>query len=275
MEFYDQSKHLKQYTQKKQKISENEKLAKLISITSGKGGVGKTNFILNLAISMSIRNKKVLLIDADMNLSNIDILLGLYPEYTIANLLDNLIDIDKLLIEGPKGVKILPAASGDYKVMERTEEFQKGLIQVYKELRDQYDYILIDTGAGISNHTIDFVVSSEKIIIITTPEPTAITDAYAMIKILNYRMKDPDISLLINMVQSEDEGKNIYNKINLIVQHFLNKEVHYLGCIKTDPFLIEAVKEQVPIIIKRPRSVSSIAFHNIAMYFLKEDKNVL
>lgn len=248
-----------------------EKLAKLIAITSGKGGVGKTNFILNLAIAMSIRGKKVLLIDADMNLSNIDVLLGIYPQYTLSNLMDDTITIDQLLVDGPRDIKILPASSGDIAVMQNQKKYQQTLIQVYTELRKDFDYILIDTGAGISDFTIDFVLSADKIIVITTPEPTAITDAYAMIKILFFRAKNPHISLIVNMAGTEDEATNIFNKINLIVQHFLNKSIKNLGYIPNDKSIKEAVREQVPLIIKRPRSSAAASIHNIAMNILKED----
>ncbi len=271
MELYNQTRQLQEYILK-DKTEKKDKLAKLITITSGKGGVGKSNFILNLAIAMSIRGKKILLIDADMNLSNIDVLLGLYPQYTLSNLLDEVITVDQLLMEGPKGIKILPASSGDLMVMQNAKKYQQALIQAYMDLRRDFDYILIDTGAGISDNTVDFVVGSDKIVIITTPEPTAITDAYAMIKILYYRLKDPDISLVVNMAQTEDEGRNIFNKINLIVQHFLNKKISFLGTIPSDKYLPEAVKEQIPIIIKRPRALASVNVHNIAMNILREDK---
>ncbi|MDD3050745.1 MAG: MinD/ParA family protein [Candidatus Cloacimonetes bacterium] len=266
---YSQSDELINFTTKSKKVV---KTAQLISITSGKGGVGKSNLLLNLAIAMSIRGKKVLIIDADMNLSNIDILIGIYPEYTLKNLLDNLITIDKLLIEGPKGIKILPASSGDLKVQQNIKRVQRALIQAYMELKKDFDYILIDTGAGISDYTVDFVVNSDKILIVTTPEPTAITDAYAMIKLLHYRMKSPDISVIINLAQTEDEGKKIFNKINLIVQHFLNKSLKFAGTVPIDPNMSEAVKEQTPIIIKRPRSIASTSIHNLALNILKEEE---
>ncbi|PID28768.1 MAG: hypothetical protein CSB55_03195 [Candidatus Cloacimonadota bacterium] len=269
MEFFDQSEQLKNFTKHK-KV--NEKIAKLVAITSGKGGVGKSNFILNLAIAMSIRGKKVLLIDADMNLSNLDVLTGVYAEHSITAYLDSLITLDELLIEGPKGVKILPAASGDIRIMQSQGEIQKALIQIYRDLQVEYDYILIDTGAGISDYTLEFVLSADKIIVISTPEPTSITDAYAMIKVLHYRKKEPNIYMVINMAQTDNEGKNIFNKVNLIIRHFLNKQINHLGSIPYDRYLPEAVKEQVPIIIKRPRSVSSANIHNIAMTLLKEDK---
>jgi len=249
-----------------------DRLGKLIAITSGKGGVGKTNIILNLAIAMSIRGKKVLLIDADMNLSNIDVLLGVYPEHTLSDLLDNTITIDKLLIEGPRGIKILPASSGDLAVIQNQKQYQQALIQVYMELRKDYDYVLIDTGAGITDYTIDFVLSADKIVVITTPEPTAITDAYAMIKVLFFRAKNPNVSLVVNMAQTEDEAKNIYNKINLIVQHFLNKSIGNLGFVLIDKNVKESVREQIPLIIKRPRSGASVNIHNIGLNILKEDK---
>ncbi|MCK9330350.1 MAG: MinD/ParA family protein [Candidatus Cloacimonetes bacterium] len=271
METNNQSKNLQKFI-KSDKGNKNNKLAKLIAITSGKGGVGKTNFILNLAIAMAIRGKKILLIDADMNLSNIDVLLGIYPEYTLSNLMDELITVDKLLVEGPRGIKILPASSGDIAVMQNQKQYQQALIQVYMDLRSEFDYILIDTGAGISDYTIDFVLSADKIVVITTPEPTAITDAYAMIKVLFYRTKFPNISLVVNMAQTEDEAKNIYNKINLIVQHFLNKTISNLGFIPLDKNIKEAVNDQIPLIIKRPRSIASASIHNIGISILKEDK---
>lgn len=270
MEFYNQSKQLKKYI-KKEKVKESG-LAKMIAISSGKGGVGKSNFILNLAIALSIRGKKVLLIDADMNLSNIDVLLGLYPEFTLSNLLDDLISIEKVLIEGPKGIKILPAASGDIDVLNNKEKLKESLIKIYQDLRKDFDYILIDTGAGISDFTVDFLVSADRVVLITTPEPTAITDVYAMIKILFYRIKDPDISLAINMTQSAEEGKTIFNKIELIVKHFLNKSIRFIGHIQSDPHLPQSVQEQVPIILKNPRSISSVNIHKIAMGILQEGK---
>jgi flagellar biosynthesis protein FlhG len=270
METNLQTKNLQNYIQS-DKSQKKDKLAKLIAITSGKGGVGKTNFILNLAIAMSIRGKKVLLIDADMNLSNIDVLLGIYPEYTLSNLMDNEITVEKLLVEGPRGIKILPASSGDMAIMQNQKHYQTALIQAYMDLRSDFDYILIDTGAGISDYTIDFVLSADKIAVMTTPEPTAITDAYAMIKVLFFRAQRPNISLIVNMAQTEDEAKNIYNKINLIVQHFLNKTISSLGYIPTDKTIKESVKEQVPFIIKRPRCAASIGVHNITVALLKED----
>jgi flagellar biosynthesis protein FlhG len=271
METNIQTKNLQTFI-KSEKSGQSDRLARTIAITSGKGGVGKTNFILNIAICMSIRGKKVLLIDADMNLSNIDVLLGIYPEYTLSNLMDDQITIDQLLVEGPRGIKILPASSGDMAIMQNQKQYQQALIQAYMDLRKDFDYILIDTGAGITDYTIDFVLSADKIIVVTTPEPTAITDAYAMIKILFFRAKRPNISLVVNMAQTEDEAKNIFNKINLIIQHFLNKTISSLGYIPTDKNIKEAVKEQVPFIIKRPRSCASIGIHNIAINLLKEDK---
>jgi flagellar biosynthesis protein FlhG len=248
-----------------------EKPAKMIAITSGKGGVGKSNFILNLAIAMSIRNKRVLLIDADMNLGNLDILLGIYPERTVINLLDDAIDVHELLQEGPKGVKIVTAASGDLRVLQNASRLQKALIQAVQELRPEFDYVLIDTGAGISEYTMEFVYEADKVIVITTPEPTAITDAYALIKMLFFQRRNPDITLMINMVQTDEEGKTIYQKISQILAHFLNKQVPFLGSVLTDKDLVEAVKDQTPVILKHPRSTSSAAIHAMAVSLIRED----
>jgi len=270
METSDQSQNLQKFM-RSDKNKENNRLGKLIAITSGKGGVGKTNFILNLAIAMSIRGKKVLLIDADMNLSNIDVLLGIYPEHTLSGLMDNTISIDQLLVDGPRDIKILPAASGDIAVLNNQKKYQQALIQVYLELRKDFDYVLIDTGAGITDYTLDFVLTADKIAVITTPEPTAITDAYAMIKVLFFRAKHPHIALIVNMVHTEDEANNIFNKMNMIVQHFLNKSIQSLGYIPLDKTIKEAIQEQKAHIIQRPRSSASASIHNIAINILKED----
>lgn len=245
--------------------------ARLVCVTSGKGGVGKSNFILNLAIALSIKNKKVLLIDADINLSNLDILTGLYPEYSINDLVDKGVDPQKLLLDGPRGVKILPAASGSFNVLQNLAMYQKALIQAYHDLQQDFDYILIDTGAGISDYTVDFVVNSESIVVLTTPEPTAITDAYAMIKILCYRLGAPDIMLVVNMLQTEEEGKTIYSKVKSIVQQFLGKNVRYAGGILQDSTLPAAVREQVPMLIKNPRSKFSVGVLTIAQQLLDEE----
>ncbi len=181
-----------------------------------------------------------------MNLSNLDILLGIYPQYSIKNLLDDIVNVEDLLVEGPKGVKILPASSGDINVARNAKKIQQSLIQALNELKPKFDYILIDTGAGISEYTMDFVYSSDKVIVVTTPEPTAITDAYALIKMLFYHSRNPDISVVINMTQSEKEGKVIYEKISQILSHFLNKQVRFLGSILTDKNLPDAVKDQTP-----------------------------
>lgn len=271
MEIYGQQKQIKNFLENNTNPKRN--MAKLITITSGKGGVGKSNFILNLSIALSIKGKRVLLIDADMNLSNIDVLLGVYPEYAFADLVNGNAKLEELLITGPKGIKILPAASGDLEVLHNTEYYQKELIQAYQELRSDFDYILIDTGAGISGHTVDFVVNSDRVVVISTPEPTSITDAYAMIKILFHRMKNPDIYLVVNMAKTVEEGESVFKKVSLIVQHFLNKSIRSLGHVLYDTLLPQAVREQSPLMVLHPRSKASLSVREIANRLLQEDSS--
>ena len=207
------------------------KLAHIIAITSGRDETGKTKLLLNLARKMSIKNKKVLIVDTDMNLSPIDELLDVNPEYTLNNLLDKEITADKLLHNGPDGIKILSAATGDILVKQNIKKYQQLLIHTYIGLRDKFDYILINTNACISHDSLDFLIAADKIVIVTTSEPSSITDTYAIIKVLFFRAKKPKIAIIVNKPANSEEAKAIYDKIELIVQHFLNEKIQSFGFV--------------------------------------------
>ena len=244
----------------------------ILGITSGKTFVGKTNFVLNFAVAMSIKKKKVLIVDGSLNQSNIAQLLGIYPQYTLINYIDKEILVDKLLTTAPCGLKYLSAYSGDIMVTQNTKKYQETLVSIYMDMRKDFDYIIIDAGVGINDTTLGYLNTADRIVIVTTPESSSITDAYAMIKILYFRSKTQSLSILINMVQSKEEAVSIYNKINLIVQHFLNKSVGNFGFIFTDNHVKEAVLSQTPFVEKEPNCTASLNINNILDEFIEEAK---
>jgi len=247
--------------------------AKVFAITSGKGGVGKTSIAVNLSITLSKAGLKVLLVDADMGLANIDIMTGVSAPHSIEDVIDGKASIFDALAEGPENVTILPAGSGLGRIHEDEAQirvFRKELLK----LENAFDYIFIDTGAGISINVIEFVFMAREIAVIMTPEPTAFADAYAMVKVVYMERPDIDVGVLVNIVNSEKEAEIIYKKFNEIVKRFLGKEVSYRGCILRDKAVGEAVLRQVPLALYAPKSASMESLKNVArkMLGLKETK---
>lgn len=227
----------------------------VISVSSGKGGVGKSNIVSNLAILFAKQNKKVVIIDADLGLANIEVLFGVIPRRSLFHVLNNESTIEEALSHGPMGIKFLSAGSGLKVLPELSFEQQTRLINSFKFLDEKFDIILIDNGAGVSPTVINFIKASDEIIIVTTPEPTSITDAYALIKILIEDMKKtPKLNLLINQASNVNEGKEVFQKLQLVSSKFLDIDLNYLGFLPVDAHLGNAVKMQNPIAISYPES---------------------
>lgn len=234
-------------------ITAKQKKAKIITVTSGKGGVGKSNFIVNLAISLKKQDKNVLIFDADIGMGNDDVLMGIYHKYNIMDVINGEVYIKDAIIEGVSGVHLLPGGSGLNKIEDLTKEQRDKFIKSIDEM-EGYDYILIDTGAGINRSVLSFIASSEEVIFILTPEPTSLTDGYSLLKALSHFKINTYVNIVINRVLSEEEGKKTFEKFNLASNRFLNKEVNYLGYIFDDKKLTMAVRSQIPVVIKFPKS---------------------
>jgi len=250
----------------------NDHNARVITIASGKGGVGKTNFTINLGIALSKLNKRVTIIDADLGLSNVDVVLGLVPKYTLANVVRGEISILDIGIKGPNGINIISGGSGIVDMIDLPNEEVTNLINNFLLLNDISDYILIDTGAGLSNSIISFIKAADEMILIINPEPTSITDAYAVVK--NIKNINKKIKLIINRAETSKEGFEVFNKINSASKRFLNMELENLGFIYEDPNVKRSVKEQKSFLLHYPNSVASKGIELIAYNLVNNSNDI-
>ncbi|HEY3374509.1 MAG TPA: MinD/ParA family protein [Candidatus Aquicultor sp.] len=237
---------------------------RVIAVSSGKGGVGKSNLVANLGIALAMRGRKTLILDADLGLANIDVIFGINPKFNLKHLVDGEKSLSEIVINGPHSLKIVPGGSGMPELADMGKERQQNLIDSFVELERDSDITLIDTGAGISNDVISFILAAREAIIITTPEPTAITDAYGLIKVLTQRDMDVDIKLVVNMTSTEKEGRDIADRIVMAAKQFLNKRVETLGYIVSDIAVNSAVRKQQPFILEFPGARASKCIRQIA-----------
>ena len=237
----------------------------VIAVTGGKGGVGKTNVSVNLSIALASLGRKVVLLDADFGLANVDVLLGLYPKHTLADVMDGKCDLRDVLLAGPGGIKIVPASSGTQSMVEMTPIQHAGLIQAFSELGDNIDVLIIDTAAGIGDSVTSFVQAAQEVVMVVCDEPTSITDAYALIKLLNRNHGMTRFRVLANMAHSPQEGRNLFNKLVKVTERFLDDvTLQYLGAVPYDEMVRKAVQKQRAVYDAFPRAKSSLAFKGMA-----------
>lgn len=244
---------------------------KILTVTSGKGGVGKTNFTINLALSLSKLGKKVVILDADIGFANVDILLGLVPKYTLLDLLYKDKEIIDLLVEGPYGLKVIAGGTGLNDIMYLSDQETNKLIDKFLKLEEIADFIIIDTGAGISEMSLNFIRSSDEIILITTPEPTSITDGYSMLKVINNYVDIDKIHIVINRVIKQEEYIQSFNKLSNVSRKFLNLELNNLGVLYESKLLVDSVRNQNPFVIAYPKSDISKKVNIIASNLINYD----
>ncbi|MDA8086366.1 MAG: MinD/ParA family protein [Nitrospiraceae bacterium] len=237
---------------------------KTIAVASGKGGVGKTNVVINLAVAASKLGKKVIILDADLGLSNVDVLLQLAPRYNIQHVLSGEKSLAEIMADGPHGIKVLPASSG---VQELTslDEFQRlKIMEEFDAYTGDFDLLIIDTAAGISENVAFFCVAAQETVIVTSPEPTALTDAYALIKVLFTRYQEREFSVMVNSVKSPEEAFEVFKRLMMVTGKFLNVSLNYLGYIPFDGSIRKAVRAQRPFIDMFPSSDASRQVNGMA-----------
>lgn len=240
------------------------KPVQVIAVSGGKGGVGKTNVSVNLAVALAELDKSVMLLDADLGLANIDVVLGLHPQFDLSHVLKGEKELDEVIIDGPGGIRLIPGASGIQHMAELSPAEHAGIISAFSESAAEIDTLIVDTAAGISDTVISFTRASQEVIVVVCDEPASITDAYAIIKLLNKEYGKTRFRILANMVNSVQEGRDLYNKMCAVTDRYLDVMLTFMGAIPYDENLKKAVKSQKPVTIAFPRSKAAQAFKNLA-----------
>ena len=249
---------------------QDESVTSVYAISSGKGGVGKTAVVANMAVSLAKLDKKVLILDADLGLANIDVVFGITPAFNLNHFFSGEQNLASIMVEGPFGIKILPAGSGLQNFIRLDAGHKMRLLEGLDSMHNDFDYVLIDTEAGISENVTYFNTAAQEIIIVTTPEPTAITDAYALMKLLSTQYHEKHFNLIVNMVQSDNEALDVYRKLTMVSNRYLDISIDFLGSIPSEKQMNESIRKQKVIVDLYPSSKIASAFAGLAARITSE-----
>ncbi|WP_107923069.1 MinD/ParA family protein [Lysinibacillus parviboronicapiens] len=250
-------------------LRQQGELGRAIAVVSGKGGVGKSNFSMNFAATLASKGRKVVIVDMDIGMGNINILIGKNASYSFKDYLEGNKLLDEVMFEGPYGLRYISGGSGMASVLEWSDGMFEQLIHAFEKLQKNFDYIVFDMGAGATNWSLDLLTSIDEIIVISTAEPTSITDAYSMMKYIHGRDMDKQIYILCNRAFSKEEGIETNERLKLTMKRFLDKEVTVLGSLPEDTVVRKAVREQVPFSIAYPDALISKTLQLIVARFME------
>lgn len=253
--------------------------ARVLTVTSGKGGVGKSNVSINMAVKFAAMGKRVVILDADFGLANIEVMFGAIPKYNLSDLIYKGMKIEDIITKGPNGIDFISGGSGIAGLTNLGRDYINYLIHNLSRLDSLYDMIIIDTGAGISDAVLEFLVASREIILVTTPEPTSITDSYSLLKALSrdgrFNREQTEIKIVANKTENVEEGKQLYTKLSTVVSRYLKLTMKLVGVIPNDQQLVKAVMQQSPVSISAPTSKSSLAFDDLAKTLTSDSKEMI
>lgn len=269
LEAADQANTLREMMDRVERFGGQTKPTRVVSVTSGKGGVGKSSVVANLAIAAAKKGQKVLLLDGDFSLANLDILFDVKSGPTLYDVLYGNRALEDVIVNVADGVDIIPASSGVMEMANLDDDTKARLLSEMQKLEYYYDLLIIDTGAGINNDVAWLNSTANEIVVVATPEPTSITDAYALIKVLNQRHKLKDFKLLVNQAKNPSDALKVYQKITGVSDKFLNVSIDYVGYILWDSLASESIRQRRPLIEAYPNAKASKNYHDLANHFNK------
>ena len=259
----DQAQHLRELVWK----AKNR--AQVIAVTSGKGGVGKTSTSVNLAIALAAQGKRVVVLDVDLGLANVEVLLGINSAYNIEHVIDDEKRMDEIVVDGPGGIRIVPGSSGLSKVANLSPKARARVQEGLESLQEEADVIILDTMAGIGHNVLSFVAAAEEVLLVTTPEPSAIVDAYAMLKTIHKYRQDAVVRLIVNMVANQAQAQAVATKLTGVSQRYLGRNLSYLGFLPRDPHVSQAVMQSQPFALAYPNAPVTKCLHLLAARLVK------
>lgn len=236
----------------------------VIAVTGGKGGVGKTSVSVNLSVALAQMGRRVALLDADLGLANVDIMLGLNSKHNLEDVLAGTHSLADVMLTGPGGIRIIPASSGTQHMAQLTAMEHAGLIHAFSEISEQIDVLIIDTAAGITDSVISFVRAAQEVLVVVCDEPSSITDSYALMKLLNRDYGLARFRVVANMTRTPQEGQNLFNKLTLVTERFMDATLQFVGSVPFDDGMRKAIQRQRAVVDMTPRSKAALAFHGLA-----------